>query len=217
LSGVNTIPGRLSPAVSSSGTKNGHARQASITDVEAHERRLRRQAGNRFHYESGFQPTVQPETIHDHDDDDHVDAHVDVDVDVEDLSLDSPKTPGYSEKSQIGGQISHDSSSFGLDQMAVEFAASRNSDNNTSAPELPHSNYLDSVDFVNACKSDLCPFAVCASVKTPRIIALTYFIGPLLLPTCGTYARAVSQISWTTQDTRPQPGQANQKKIYRLF
>ncbi|KAI8359248.1 hypothetical protein B0O80DRAFT_398487 [Mortierella sp. GBAus27b] len=153
MSGVNTIPGRLSPAVSSSGTKNGHARQASITDVEAHERRLRRQAGNRFHYESGFQPTVQPETIHDHDDDDHVDAHVDVDVDVEDLSLDSPKTPGYSGKSQIGGQIGQDSSSFGLDQMAVEFAASRNSDNNTSVPELPHSNYLDSVDFVNAFKS----------------------------------------------------------------
>jgi hypothetical protein len=107
--------------------------------VDAHERRLRRQT--RTNYESGFLPASQAESVKDED----------VDVDVDDLSLDSPRSPGYAGKVQI----SQVSSNFGLDQVAVEFAASRNAENNTSVPDLPHSNYLDSVDFVNACKGDL--------------------------------------------------------------
>ncbi|KAF8980960.1 hypothetical protein BGZ46_003420 [Entomortierella lignicola] len=130
------IPGRPSPVMSSPGIKSSHSRQASITDVDAHERRLRRQAGNRFHYESGFQPVAQTDQVREDD------------VDVEDLSLDSPKSAGYINKGQITK-----GSNLGLNQVAAQFAASRNSDNNTSAPDLPHSNYLDSVDFVNAFKT----------------------------------------------------------------
>ncbi|KAF9359638.1 hypothetical protein BGX26_011884 [Mortierella sp. AD094] len=135
LSGI-VIPGRPSPVLSSPGIKASHSRQASITDVDAHERRLRRQVGNRFHYESGFQPVAQTDPAREDD------------IDVEDLSLDSPKSAGYISKGQIAK-----GSSIGLNQVAVQFAASRNSDNNTSVPDLPHSNYLDSVDFVNAFKT----------------------------------------------------------------
>ncbi|KAF9437362.1 hypothetical protein BGZ76_001030 [Entomortierella beljakovae] len=134
LSGV-IMPGRPSPVLSSPGIKHGHSRQASITDVDAHERRLRRQAGNRFHYESGFQPVTQ------------TDSNRENDFDVEDLLLDSPKSAGYPSKGQVMR------SNLGLNQVAVQFAVSRESENNTSVPELPHSNYLDSVDFVNAFKS----------------------------------------------------------------
>ncbi|KAI7830233.1 hypothetical protein BC939DRAFT_407070 [Gamsiella multidivaricata] len=136
LSGV-VIPGRPSPVMSSPSVKVGHSRQASITDVDAHERRLRRQAGNRFHYESGFRPATDVSSDKDS-----------VDVDVEALSLDSPKSTGY-----IGRYQNSKGSAPGLDQAAVQFAASRDSDNNVSVPELPHSNYLDSVDFVNAFKT----------------------------------------------------------------
>ncbi|KAF9943054.1 hypothetical protein BGZ67_007699 [Mortierella alpina] len=135
LSGV-FISGKPSPVLSSPGVKLGHSRQASITDVDAHERRLRRQVGSRFHYESGFQPTIQD------------DAAKDNDVDVEDLSLDAPKAVVNAGKSQFTK-----SSGFGLDQLAAQFAETRSSENNTSVPELPHSNYLDSVDFVNAFKA----------------------------------------------------------------
>ncbi|KAF9980143.1 hypothetical protein BGZ65_005495, partial [Modicella reniformis] len=136
LSGI-AIPGRLSPAVSSQSVKHSHNRQASITDVDAHERRLRRQAGHRFHYESGFQPSIQ------------ADANKDNDVDVEDLSLDSPKSPGYVSKGQMAkGSINY--GNYGLDQVVAELAATRNTENEASVPDLPHSNYLDSVDFVNA-------------------------------------------------------------------
>ncbi|KAG9320912.1 hypothetical protein KVV02_004563, partial [Mortierella alpina] len=135
LSGV-FISGKPSPVLSSPGVKLGHSRQASITDVDAHERRLRRQVGSRFHYESGFQPAIQD------------DAAKDNDVDVEDLSLDAPKAVVNAGKSQFTK-----SSGFGLDQLAAQFAETRNSENNTSVPELPHSNYLDSVDFVNAFKA----------------------------------------------------------------
>ncbi|KAF9955677.1 hypothetical protein BGZ72_003500 [Mortierella alpina] len=130
------ISGKPSPVLSSPGVKLGHSRQASITDVDAHERRLRRQAGSRFHYESGFQPAIQDESAKDND------------VDVEDLSLDAPKTIVNVGKSQFTK-----SSGFGLDQLAAQFAETRSSENNTSVPELPHSNYLDSVDFVNAFKA----------------------------------------------------------------
>ncbi|KAF9276985.1 hypothetical protein BGZ68_009606, partial [Mortierella alpina] len=135
LSGV-FISGKPSPVLSSPGVKLGHSRQASITDVDAHERRLRRQVGSRFHYESGFQPAIQDDTTKDND------------VDVEDLSLDAPKAVVNVGKSQLTK-----SSGFGLDQLAAQFAETRGSDNNTSVPELPHSNYLDSVDFVNAFKA----------------------------------------------------------------
>ncbi|KAI1315390.1 hypothetical protein EDD11_000894 [Mortierella claussenii] len=134
LSGI-VIPGKPSPASSSPSVKGGHSRQASITDVDAHERRLRRQAGHRFHYESGFQPA-------------QTDALKDNDVDVEDLSLDTPRSAGYVGKGQL-----LKGSNLGLDQVAVQFAASKESDNSTSVPDLPHSNYLDSVDFVNAFKT----------------------------------------------------------------
>ncbi|KAG0304634.1 hypothetical protein BGZ98_005255 [Dissophora globulifera] len=132
LSGI-VIPGRPSPVISSQGAKLGHSRQASITDVDAHERRLRRQAGHRFHYESGFQAGSS-----------QADAHKDSDIDVEDLLLDSPKSTGYT-----AGKASH----TGLSQVASQLAASHSNDSNTSAPDLPHSNYLDSVDFVNAFKT----------------------------------------------------------------
>ncbi|KAG0024501.1 hypothetical protein BGZ80_002061 [Entomortierella chlamydospora] len=135
LSGI-VISGRPSPVLSSPGIKASHSRQPSITDVDAHERRLRRQVGNRFHYESGFQPVTQTDPVREDD------------IDVEDLSLDSPKSAGYANKGQNAK-----GSSVGLNQVAIEFAASRNGDNNTSAPDLPHSNYLDSVDFVNAFKT----------------------------------------------------------------
>ncbi|KAG0047963.1 hypothetical protein BGZ83_007078 [Gryganskiella cystojenkinii] len=133
LSGV-VIPGRPSPVLSSPGVKLGHGRQASITDVDAHERRLRRQAGSRFHYESGFQPALQTDLFRENDD-----------VDVDDLSLDTPRSVGYVGKGQpLKG------SATTMNQLASEFAAIRTSDQNTSAPDLPHSNYLESVDFVNA-------------------------------------------------------------------
>jgi len=132
LSGV-IFPGRPSPVLASPGIKLGHGRQASITDVDAHERRLRRQAGNRFHYESGFQPAAQ------------TDFSKDNDVDVDDLSLDTPRSMGYVGK----GQLMKGS----LNQLASEFSEIRTFENNTSVPDLPHSNYLESVDFVNACKN----------------------------------------------------------------
>ncbi|KAK5823237.1 hypothetical protein F5H01DRAFT_333909, partial [Linnemannia elongata] len=133
LSGV-IIPGRPSPVFASPGIKLGHGRQASITDVDAHERRLRRQAGHRFHYESGFQPAA------------NVDPSKDNDGDVDDLSLDTPKSVGYAGKGLKGS-----GSALGP-FAATQLAASKSSDNSTSVPELPHSNYLDSVDFVNAFK-----------------------------------------------------------------
>ncbi|KAF9917136.1 hypothetical protein BX616_001835 [Lobosporangium transversale] len=135
LSGI-VIPGRPSPATSLPGVKAGHSRQTSITDVDAHERRLRRQVGHRFHYESGFQPTARIETSKDDN------------GDVDDLSLDSPKSAGA-----VGRSILTNTSNLGLDQIAVQFAASKGSDNNSSAPELPHANYLDSIDFINAFKT----------------------------------------------------------------
>ncbi|KAF9108368.1 hypothetical protein BGX27_008359 [Mortierella sp. AM989] len=135
LSGI-VVPDRPSPVLSSPGIKHSHSRQASITDVDAHERRLRRQAGNRFHYESGFQPAAQADTTREDD------------IDVEDMSLDSPKSVGNISKGQM-----MKGSNIGLNQVAVQFAASRSNDNNTSVPDLPHSNYLDSVDFVNAFKT----------------------------------------------------------------
>ncbi|KAF9211464.1 hypothetical protein BGZ59_008007 [Podila verticillata] len=133
LSGV-IVPSRPSPIMSTPGVRLGHGRQASITDVDAHERRLRQQPNSRFHYESGFQPTLQRDIPHEND------------VDVEDLNLDSPKstsqrlTKGQPAKGSVAA----------LHQIASHLAASR--ENNTSTPELPHSNYLDSVDFVNAFK-----------------------------------------------------------------
>lgn len=133
LSGV-ILSGRPSPVFATPGIKLGHGRQASITDVDAHERRLRRQAGHRFHYESGFQPAA------------NVDPSKDNDGDVEVLSLDTPKTVGYA------GRGLKASGSALEPFAATQLAASRSSDNSTSVPELPHSNYLDSVDFVNACK-----------------------------------------------------------------
>ncbi|KAG0280527.1 hypothetical protein BGZ95_009763 [Linnemannia exigua] len=133
LSGV-IIPGRPSPVFATPGIKLGHGRQASITDVDAHERRLRRQAGHRFHYESGFQPAV------------HVDTSKDNDGDVEDLTLDTPKPVVY-----VGKGLKTSGSALGP-FAATQLAASRTNDNSTSVPELPHSNYLDSVDFVNAFK-----------------------------------------------------------------
>lgn len=102
--------------------------------MDAHERRLRRQAGHRFHYESGFQPAA------------NVDPSKDNDGDVDDLSLDTPKSVGYAGKGLKGS-----GSALGP-FAATQLAASKSSDNSTSVPELPHSNYLDSVDFVNACK-----------------------------------------------------------------
>ena len=111
----------------------GHGRHASITDVDAHERRLRRQAGHRFHYESGFQPAA------------HVDSPKDNDVDVDDLSLDTPKSAGY-----VGKGLKGSGSALGP-FTSTQLTASRSNDNSTSVPELPHSTYLDSVDFVNAC------------------------------------------------------------------
>ncbi|KAF9193325.1 hypothetical protein BGZ51_003599 [Haplosporangium sp. Z 767] len=137
LSGI-VISGKPSPVLPSQGTKLGHSRQASITDVDAHERRLRRQAGHRFHYESGFQPSIQNDGPKDKD----------ADVDVEDLQLDSPKSTGY-----IGKDHNSKGSCPGLNHLAEQFAATRTGENNTSVPDLPHSNYLDSVDFVNAFKT----------------------------------------------------------------
>jgi hypothetical protein len=137
MSGI-VIPGRPSPVMSSQGVRLGHSRQASITDVDAHERRLRRQVGNRFHYESGFQPATEVSTDKESDD-----------VDVEDLTLDAPRSAGCAGKGQIPK-----GPNLGLNQVAVQLAASRDSDINVSVPELPNSNYLDSVDFVNACKNN---------------------------------------------------------------
>lgn len=134
LSGV-IVPSRPSPIMSTPGVRLGHGRQASITDVDAHERRLRQQPNSRFHYESGFQPTLQRDIPHEND------------VDVEDLNLDSPKSA--SQRPAKGQPVK--GSVAALHQIASHLAAGRNNENNTSAPELPHSNYLDSVDFVNAC------------------------------------------------------------------
>ncbi|KAF9304649.1 hypothetical protein BGZ74_000976 [Mortierella antarctica] len=122
--------------MSTPGVRLGHGRQASITDVDAHERRLRQQPNSRFHYESGFQPTLQRDIPHEND------------VDVEDLNLDSPKSA--SQRPAKGQPVK--GSVAALHQIASHLAAGRNNENNTSAPELPHSNYLDSVDFVNAFK-----------------------------------------------------------------
>ncbi|KAF9919614.1 hypothetical protein FBU30_010758 [Linnemannia zychae] len=131
VSGI-ILQGRPSPVLSAPGIKLGHGRQASITDVDAHERRLRRQAGHRFHYESGFQPAA------------HIDTSKDNDGDVDELSLDTPKSVGYTGKGLKASGSAQ--GPFAPNQLNVN----RNNDNNTSVPELPHSNYLDSVDFVNA-------------------------------------------------------------------
>ncbi|KAF9413408.1 hypothetical protein BGZ94_000735, partial [Podila epigama] len=136
LSGV-VLSSRPSPATSATpGVRLGHGRQASITDVDAHERRLRQQPNSKFHYESGFKPTLQRAAPDEND------------VDVDDLNLDSPKAnANKTSKTHVAkGSVA------ALHQIASHLAASRNSENNTSAPDLPHSNYLDSIDFVNAFK-----------------------------------------------------------------
>ncbi|KAG0256514.1 hypothetical protein BG011_004462, partial [Mortierella polycephala] len=119
LSGI-VISGKPSPVLPSQGMRLGHSRQASITDVDAHERRLRRQAGHRFHYESGFQPSIQNDSPKDKD----------ADVDVEDLQLDSPRSTGY-----IGKDQTSKGSCSGLNHLAEQFAAALKTHGVAKIPE----------------------------------------------------------------------------------
>ncbi|KAG0229331.1 hypothetical protein BGW41_003065 [Actinomortierella wolfii] len=135
-----------SSSTSSPTVRMGHGRHPSITDVDAHERRLRRQAGNRFHYEAGFVLGDRSDTNRTEDDSDLL---LEADVDVEDLSLDTtPRTSSPLSKSQI---VQGSNTAGGPADKAAQHSAQGNT--NVSVPQLPHCSYLDSIDFVNAFKN----------------------------------------------------------------
>src|SRR5690606_37807897 len=87
------------------------------------------------------------------DDDGDDDADYDDDVDVDDLMLDTPHQQQTSANTS-GSSKSHGarSSVSSIMLLTAQLNAARNAESNISVPELPHSTYLDSVDFVNACK-----------------------------------------------------------------
>ncbi|KAF9974442.1 hypothetical protein BGZ73_002127 [Actinomortierella ambigua] len=137
-----------SSSTSSPTVRIGHGRHPSITDVDAHERRLRRQVGTRFHYEAGFVPGDRSDTSRADDDSELL---LEADVDVDDLSLDTtPRTSSPLKSNVVQGSTSVVGGP--VDKTAQQYAAQSNA-NNTSVPELLHCSYLDSIDFVNAFKN----------------------------------------------------------------